>query len=118
MKKSNTSERLQEIMKVKNLKQVDILERVKQTGGYISKSALSQYVNGFSEPDQQKLTMLSKALGVSETWLMGYDTKSVDNGDLNPRTVILAREAGTLTEEQIEFVEGLIKQFKDKNRIE
>lgn len=78
MKISNTSERLKEIMDLKNLKQVDILKTVENQGGYISKSALSQYVNGISEPDQPRLTMLSKALNVSETWLMGYDEPIVN----------------------------------------
>ena len=74
MKKSNTSERLRFLMEERNLKQVDILNKAKNVGGYLSKSALSQYVSGKSEPDQEKLTLLSEILGVSETWLMGYDT--------------------------------------------
>lgn len=72
MKQSNTAERLKYIMNLKNIKQVDILTKIENMGEYISKSALSQYVNGQSEPDQRKLTILSKALGVSEVWLMGY----------------------------------------------
>lgn len=72
MKKSNTSERLKYIMNLKNIKQVDILTKIENMGKYISKSALSQYVNGQSVPDQKKLTILSRALGVSEVWLMGY----------------------------------------------
>ena len=74
MKRSNTAERLKLLMEEKNLKQVDILNKAKIVGGYLSKSALSQYVSGKSEPDQEKLTLLSDILGVSETWLMGYDT--------------------------------------------
>ena len=72
MKKSNTSERLKYLMSTKNLKQSEILEKVAAKGEYISKSALSQYVNGQSIPDQRKLTILSQVLGVSEVWLMGY----------------------------------------------
>lgn len=77
MKKSTTSERLKYLMETKNLKQSDIIEMVKKSGEYISKSALSQYVNGQSLPDQRKLTILSKVLNVSEVWLMGYgDTRA------------------------------------------
>lgn len=79
MKRSNTSERLKYLMDAKNLKQSDIIERVNAMGEYISKSALSQYVNGQSTPDQRKLTILSKALDVSEVWLMGYGDMELKN---------------------------------------
>lgn len=79
MKRSNTSERLKYLMEAKNLKQSDIIERVSAMGEYISKSALSQYVNGQSTPDQRKLTILSKALDVSEVWLMGYGDMELKN---------------------------------------
>lgn len=79
MKRSNTSERLKYLMDAKNLKQSDIIERVTSMGEYISKSALSQYVNGQSTPDQRKLTILSKALDVSEVWLMGYGDTELRN---------------------------------------
>lgn len=79
MKMSNTSERLKYLMDAKNLKQSDIIERVTAMGEYISKSALSQYVNGQSTPDQRKLTILSKALDVSEVWLMGYGDTELKN---------------------------------------
>lgn len=79
MKKSTTSERLKYLMKTKNLKQSDILEKIRERGEYVSKSALSQYVNGQSLPDQSKLTILSQALGVSEVWLMGYGDTEAQN---------------------------------------
>lgn len=66
-------------MDAKNLKQSDIIEKVTAMGEYISKSALSQYVNGQSTPDQRKLTILSKALDVSEVWLMGYGDTELKN---------------------------------------
>lgn len=77
MKKSNTSKRLKEIMRTRGMRQVDILNTIKPiaeaTGVRFEKNDLSQYVSGKVEPSQPKLTVLSKALGVSETWLMGYD---------------------------------------------
>lgn len=79
MKKSTTSERLKYLMSTKNLKQSEILEKVAAKGEYISKSALSQYVNGQSIPDQRKLTILSQVLGVSEVWLMGYGDTEAQN---------------------------------------
>ena len=77
MKKSNTSQRLKQIMSEKNLRQADILRAAepycKRYGIKLAKNDLSQYVNGKVEPGQEKLTILGLALGVSEAWLMGYD---------------------------------------------
>ena len=77
MKKYTTAERLKQIMKERNMKQVDILEFVlpvcKKYGLKMNKSDISQYVSGKVEPNQRKLVALSEALNVSETWLMGYE---------------------------------------------
>lgn len=77
MKKSNTSKRLKEIMNSRNLKQIDILKMCEpycvKYEVKMNKSDLSQYVSGKNEPNQDKLVVLSKALGVSESWLMGFD---------------------------------------------
>lgn len=75
--KATTADRLKEIMKYYELRQVDILKRVepycKQYGIKMGRNDLSQYVSGKVSPGQEKLTILAMALGVSETWLMGYD---------------------------------------------
>lgn len=77
MRKATTSERLKQIMNEENLKQVDILNMSlpyqKKLNIKMSKSHLSQYVNGKSNPDQNKLYLLGKTLNVSEAWLMGFD---------------------------------------------
>lgn len=73
--KTNTSTRLKEIMKIRGLKQIDILEKCAHNpyNGKISKSDLSQYVSGKVLPRQDKLSILAYALDVSEAWLMGYN---------------------------------------------
>ena len=75
--KITTSERLKQIMSERNLKQVDVLALTepvtREYGVRVSKSDLSQYVSGKTEPKQDKLTVLGRALNVSEAWLMGYD---------------------------------------------
>lgn len=77
MKKTSTSDRLKEIMKSRNLRQVDILEKIKpysqKYGIKMNKSDLSQYVSGIVEPGQEKLSILGMALNVNEVWLMGYN---------------------------------------------
>lgn len=68
--------RLITAMEARNMKAAD-LSRL--TG--LSKPRISQYVNGTYEAKQQALYALSKALNVSEAWLMGYDTEMEKNQD-------------------------------------
>jgi repressor (phage associated) len=79
MERSSTSARLRQLMSETGLRQVDILDKSKpfqkQLGVKMGRSALSQYVTGKSKPDDKKLYLLSKTLGVSEAWLMGYDVE-------------------------------------------
>jgi len=83
MKISSTSKRLSEIMKENNYRQVDILNicepYCKKFNIKLNKNDLSQYVNGKVEPGQEKLSILSLALNVSEVWLMGYDVPKSRN---------------------------------------
>lgn len=77
MKEANTAIRLNEVMNMRNIRQVDILNAAApfcaKYGVKLGKNDLSQYVNGKVEPGQEKLTVLGLALNVSEAWLMGYD---------------------------------------------
>ncbi|MCH1670742.1 MULTISPECIES: helix-turn-helix domain-containing protein [Bacteria] len=74
---SNYSSRLKQIMSERGLRQVDILNMSipyqKKLGITMTKSHLSQYVNGKSNPDQNRIYLLSKTLDVNEPWLMGFD---------------------------------------------
>lgn len=62
------ADRIKEALTIKGLKQSDLC---RLTG--IPKSAISQYISGAFEPKQDRVYLLSKALNVSETWLMGLD---------------------------------------------
>lgn len=118
VKKFSTADRLKQIMKARNLRQVDILEAAepycKKYGVKLEKNALSQYVSGKVEPGQEKLSILGMALGVSEAWLMGYDvsmdrniTPSVNEDD--GRTSEFIELFGLLTAEQRALVIHVIK---------
>ena len=61
-----------------NIKPIELSEK---TG--ISKSAISHYMSGYTKPKSDKLYALSKALNVSEAWLMGYDVPMERSSDLN-----------------------------------
>ena len=74
---ATSTERINQIMKEKKLRQIDILNLAKpfqqKYNIKFSKSHLSQYVNGKSNPDNQKIFLLSKVFGVTEAWLLGYN---------------------------------------------
>lgn len=80
--KENTSQRLKYLMSERNLKQVDILNLSKpyqnEFGIKLSKSTLSQYVNGVQSPDQNRIYLLAKTFKVSEAWIMGYNVPMID----------------------------------------
>lgn len=63
-----TAERIKEGLKLRELKQADLVER---TG--ISKGALSSYMSGRYIPKQNNIYLIAKALNVSESWLMGFN---------------------------------------------
>lgn len=91
MKSSNTKERILFLMKERGLKQSDIIKLAeipcKKYGVKLNKSDLSQYVSGKTEPNQDKLFVLSEALNVNIEWLMGYDESTKKQKGL-----ILSRE--------------------------
>ena len=62
------ADRLTEGLKKRGMKQADLCKATK-----IPKSAISQYLRGVYEPKQDRIHLISKALNVSEAWLMGYD---------------------------------------------
>ncbi len=87
MKISTTQERLKHVMKKKGLRQVDVINMAqpfcKKYGVKLTKTDLSQYISGKTEPNQSKLLILAITLNVNEAWLMGYDIQSFDPYDYN-----------------------------------
>lgn len=77
MKISSTQKRLREIMSIRNIRQVDIVNMAQplceKYGIKLTKTDLTQYISGKTEPNQRKLFILSLTLDVNEAWLMGYD---------------------------------------------
>ena len=67
-KTSSTSERLKEIMRIREMKQADL---ARATG--LAKGGISNYITGRYEPKSDVISKLAKALNCSEMWLWGYD---------------------------------------------
>ncbi|MCI8545606.1 MAG: helix-turn-helix domain-containing protein [Clostridia bacterium] len=60
--------RLKEILKIRNMKQVELCEKTKLSSGLINK-----YLKGKAFARQDKLSILAEALDTNEVWLMGYN---------------------------------------------
>ena len=68
VKTSTTSSRLQEVMRIKKIKQADLARMTD-----ISRGAISNYVLGRYEPKSDIINTLAMVLNCSEMWLWGYD---------------------------------------------
>lgn len=65
---ASIAQRIKEALKIRDMKQADLVEKTK-----IGKSSISTYLSGAYEPKQKNIYLIAKALNVSEAWLMGYD---------------------------------------------
>lgn len=105
MKQSCTADRLRHIMNSRNLRQVDILRMCQpycaKHGVKMNKSDISQYLSGKAEPSQDKLIVLGMALGVQESWLMGFDVPEIK------KEPAIADELSATKQELHGFVDGL-----------
>lgn len=62
-------DRLRQALDESEMKQIDLAER---TG--LTRSAINQYLSGYAMPKSDRIYTLAKVLGVTEAWLMGFDT--------------------------------------------
>lgn len=116
MQREKTSDRLKKIMSIRNLKQVELINKCKpicekynklyNLNIQITKSDLSQWLKGLYEPSQSKLTVLAEALQTTETWLMGYD---------NDQAINRFVKENTISDEELE---RRLKQFEENEGIQ
>lgn len=105
MPKETISQRLNQIMNERNLKQIDI---IRLTEPYcnrfkirIGRNDLSQYISGKVEPRQNKIYILAKALDVNEAWLMGFDVPKERDLTVEKELVTAYPEALSDTEKNL-----------------
>ena len=92
---ATTADRISEAMKLRDIRQADL---VKKTG--ISKGALSSYISGRYVPKQNNVYLIAKALDLSEAWLMG--------GDVPMQRI----ESPTLTRRDTRDIEKILEQTR------
>lgn len=78
---STFADRLKEFMDMNGIKAIDLAKRF-----HVSRSTISQYVNGQVIPKRDRLVLIADALNISPLWLMGYDVpidvQNFDSDDL------------------------------------
>ena len=84
MESSIFAERFQELLKQKNIKQVDLIRIAEENGVKLGKSQISQYVSGKTLPRKDMLQFLAKVLETDASWLSGEAEAAQEN--TRPRT--------------------------------
>ena len=93
------AERLNEALKDKNMKQVDLLNKATEMGIKLGKSQISQYVSGKTYPRDNVLKFLAKVLEVDEAWLGGINaTYNIEEKD----TLKNANDSNSIKENNID----------------
>lgn len=115
---STIAERLRVAMGKSGKKQADL---VRETG--LDRGAISSYLSGKYEPKQKAIYKLSKALDVSESWLLGYEVpmqraaESKKNDALaeivvrlrsDEKLYSLALKLSTMDAEQLDLIDKLV----------
>ncbi len=116
------AQRLRKALDASGKKQADL---VRETG--LDRASVSSYLSGKYEPKQKAIFKLSKALGVSESWLLGYEvpmTRTADQKKNDQLVKLVARlrtdegffntvsTLAELTAEQYQSIELLVSTLK------
>lgn len=115
MKYPLTSERIKQAMNQKGIIAQELADR-----SGVSKSSISQYVNGSHAPSNISAGLLGKVLGVDPAWLMGFSSASVsDLDDLEQQLLTRFRKLNSSGKvkvlEQIDDMIGLPKYTNRKS---
>lgn len=106
--------RLKSIMSEHKITQSELSKR---TG--IRQSSISDWLNGRYEPKQDKIYLIAQALGVSPSWLLGYDETTSNQTEgyyVDPETAEFAEYLRTRPEARLLFSasRGISKEDMEK----
>lgn len=106
----------QRLLKRKNELNLSYQDMSDKTG--LSKSTLQRYITGdIGNLGLDKVELLAKALDVTPAYLMGWEEDTTEPEEETPDKVkVLAREAGDLSDVQIDLLRSMIQQFKEGKR--
>ena len=106
MKTTDSKHRIKELL---NLTQDSQNEMARKSG--LTKSAISNYINGTREPRQDAIFYLSKAYNVNPAWLMGYDVPMESISDLEQKMAKARLDSFTIDENDEESLKKNEEKF-------
>ena len=106
------SNRLQKALNMNNMSQTELSRKTN-----LDKSLISNYLKGNYKAKQDNLTLMAKALGVSEPWLMGYDVpineeEIKQNKPFDELDILFSKHKDILTDEDKEYMKFIIEKRK------
>jgi transcriptional regulator with XRE-family HTH domain len=107
-KKSIFTQRFNEAMKKRGMRNADIVEASRLYGGELSSASVAQYRTGLYIPKKEKLALIASILGVSENWLMGIDN-AIEDSNLSSDENLLLINYRKLNKEKKLVIQSLIK---------
>lgn len=111
MKNEVTAQRLRMALNNAGMKSQELAERAK-----VSKSSISQYVNGSHAPSNISAGKMGKVLNVNPLWLMGFDTemkKEESSSELASDVLIEIYDSELVSDAQFK---RLIEYYKKLNQ--
>lgn len=102
-------EKIKELRIKKRLTQQELADKIG-----VSYTTISLYESGSRKPSFKALNKLAKVFEVNEAYFFEEENNSTDN--LNQKIKIASRNMESLSEENFELVNSLIKQMLDNNK--
>lgn len=106
------SKRLNQALKVRNMKPIELSEKAK-----ISKGAISSYLSGKYLPKSKYVYKMAKVLNVNPVWLLGYDVPMENNDSNNSDGVSVNSLDIFLNNIKYSEIEKIVKNDKSKKII-
>ncbi len=97
------AERLKKALSFKNLKAIELSQKCG-----ISKSLISKYLNGITEPKQKNVYLIAKALNINPLYLIGLSEELVPPDFLKDK---IKAKLDDMNEEQLKQVDTFIDAF-------
>lgn len=81
----------------------------------VSKVTIHKYESNSINIPSDRIEYLAKILNTTPAYLMGWEESPQDTSDLDEELLVLARNAKTLTKDQLQAIKRTIDAFKKSN---
>lgn len=102
-------DRLTKALSLRDMKPIELSEK---TG--IPKSAISQYMSGYTKPKNDRIYLISKALNINEAWLLGFDVemeRKVVSSDSAKEDIEILQKISLLNERDKKIILNMIESM-------